>query len=123
MKISENLINELRSLEESLWIESTRFDLAYMENILHKDFFEFGRSGSVYTRKSCLEIPACEIKAKLPLDNFLVHYLSENCIMVTYITKDQLNNYKVVNRSSIWIKSEDGWKLRFHQGTTVLDVS
>ena len=30
-------------LEEELWREETRFDIQRMEDVLAKDFFEFGR--------------------------------------------------------------------------------
>ena len=41
---------ELRILEESLWRHETRFDRDYLQRVLHPDFFEFGRSGRVWTR-------------------------------------------------------------------------
>ncbi len=41
MSISEQEKKNLEMLEESLWRDETRFDTAYMEKILHPDFFEF----------------------------------------------------------------------------------
>jgi hypothetical protein len=38
---------QLQRLEEDLWREQTRFDIAYMEQVIAGDFFEFGRSGQL----------------------------------------------------------------------------
>ncbi len=117
MKLTIKEIEELKSLEESLWIESTRFDHSYMDSILHEDFFEFGRSGKVFTRQECLDMPAGRISATIPLQNFDVHPLDENCVMITYISEDRYAELRKANRCSIWLNTSDGWKLRFHQGT------
>jgi hypothetical protein len=107
------------SLEESLWITETRFSQTYMENILAKNFFEFGRSGKTYHRKDMFNGLTQEIQVKLPLQNFQVRQIDENTILTTYISEVFYDEIEVSNRSSIWIKTETGWKLRFHQGTAV----
>lgn len=47
--ISPQAVDELRQLEESLWIAHTRFDQAYMQQILSPEFVEFGRQGTPVT--------------------------------------------------------------------------
>lgn len=111
-------INQLKILEESLWIEETRFDKSYMNNILAADFFEYGRSGKVYTREEVLSSLFQRIDAIIPLENFQIHKIDENVYQVTYISevgKDQLK----ANRSSIWLYSAGEWRLKFHQGTPI----
>jgi hypothetical protein len=117
MKLTEKDVAELRSLEESLWIESTRFDLSYMNRVLHEDFFEFGRGGKVFDRQEILDIPAGEINATIPFEDFKVHPLVEYCVMVTYVSEERYAGLARANRCSIWLKTPDGWRLRFHQGT------
>lgn len=113
-----NNIRELKKLEESLWREKTRFDQKYMDEIMMPDFFEFGRSGRTYTRKQILKTPPGEINAKLPLRNFEVHPIDTNVFLVTYISEDAYDGIaENANRSSLWLKTPKGWKLRFHQGT------
>ena len=77
----------LRELEESLWRSETRFDQAYMDRILAPDFFEFGRSGRTYTREDILTGPAHEIDARLPLENFTVHPISNSVVLVTILAR------------------------------------
>ena len=119
MKFSDSDFEELKTLEESLWIESTRFDPAYMDAVLHPDFFEFGRGGKVFSRQQIMDIPAGEIDATIPFDEFAVHPLDDNCAMVTYISEERYAGLSRANRCSIWLKTSDGWKLRFHQGTPI----
>lgn len=107
----------LEVLEESLWVSKTRFNKDYMESILDKNFFEFGRSGRTYTRDQCINTIPQEINAKLPLENFNVHTIDENVRLVTYISEICDEEIKRANRSSLWIRRNGQWHLCFHQGT------
>jgi hypothetical protein len=112
--------NILKRLEESLWISDTRFDPEYMDRILSPDFFEFGRSGRIYKREEILSIPCREIRATLPLQDFAIHPITEDVVLVTYVSKVQGDKtLEVGNRSSLWHKTNSGWQLQFHQGTPV----
>lgn len=119
MLIDAEEIKELQTLEESLWIDETRFDNEYMEKILAPDFFEFGRSGRVYKREDTLAPGRSAINAVLPLKNFKIHVISDDVVLVTYISEVQYEELEVGNRSSLWLRTAEGWKLKFHQGTPV----
>lgn len=120
MTITQKDLDKLETLEESMWLESTRFDLDYMDSVLHEDFFEFGRSGKVFNRKTILEIPSGKINATIPLKDFKAELLDENSVIVTYVSEERYDGLARANRCSIWIKKPDGWKLRFHQGTPIV---
>ena len=117
MDLKKDDIEKLRELEESLWKRETRFDEKYMRSILAEDFFEFGRSGKIYTIDISLSAPDQEINAVLPLKEFNVHEIDEKVVLITYISEVQYEELEVGNRSSIWKKTDSGWKLKFHQGT------
>ena len=119
MQISNDDFDRLKELEESLWITETRFNKEFMERILSPDFFEFGRSGRVYKREETLSVPSQEIHAKLPLKDFQAHFITEDVILVTYISEVENDILETGNRSSLWKKTPTGWQLRFHQGTPV----
>ena len=55
-----------------MWREATRYDLAFQEKRLSEDFFEFGRSGRVYSRNEVISTDSREIGAVLPLANLSV---------------------------------------------------
>jgi hypothetical protein len=91
-----------------------------MEKVLAPDFFEFGRSGRVYKREDTLfGIRPQVINAKLPLKDFKVAVIAEGVVLATYISEVTYNEVEVSNRSSLWIKTSNGWQIRFHQGTPV----
>jgi len=108
---------DLIRLEESLWRAETRFDRAHMERVLHPDFFEFGRSGRIYSRTDTLGAPARAIDAKLPMRDLAVHVINADVALVTYIDEVRDRDLQVANRSSLWTRRDGTWTLRFHQGT------
>lgn len=110
-------LDEWRRREEPLWRAETRYDDAYMDQVLHPDFAEFGRSGRTYDRAACLGRPAGEIRARLPLDEFRVSLLTSDVALVTYVSQVDYDELEVANRASIWVRGDGGWRLRFHQGT------
>lgn len=108
-------------LEESLWRAETRFDEQYMRRVLSADFREFGRSGRRYDRDSILEIgePGDQIHARLPLLDLQVSLLAPHVVLVTYVSEVMYDGVQRANRSSIWVREADSWRLRFHQGTSI----
>ncbi len=119
MEISQKDGDKIRELEESLWRSETRFDLEYMDKILAPDFVEFGRSGRIYKREDTLAVPKEESLKEFELQNFLVFQIDTNVFLVTYVSRVMFDELEVGNRSSLWSKTPEGWKLRFHQGTAV----
>ena len=120
--ISPQDVDELRQLEESLWIAQTRFDQAYMQQILSPEFVEFGRSGKVYGREETLSTAYHDIRCTFPLKNFTAQRIEANVFLVIYVSECISDGQVLVaNRSSIWIKTPQGWQLRFHQGTPVTE--
>ena len=111
----------LETLEENLWKAETRFDLDWLERTLSSDFFEFGRSGRVYSRNDTLDIENQAIHARLPLKKFEARLISADVALVTYVSAVTYDGVEELgNRSSIWSRTEQGWELRFHQGTPVI---
>ncbi|MEX1112709.1 MAG: DUF4440 domain-containing protein [Candidatus Andersenbacteria bacterium] len=119
MTLTKTEIEKLRELEESLWRPETRFNYEYMDKVLAHDFFEFGRSGRIYQREDTLGASGTQINAKLPLRDFQIHQLTDDVVQVTYVSEVDDEELEVGNRSSIWLKVEDDWQLKFHQGTAV----
>ena len=113
---------QLRLLEGSLWRAETRFDLDYMERILAPDFSEFGRSGRIYSRADTLAVPGGAIEAHLR--EVAVQPIRSDVALVTYVSEVRRDDgtVEVGNRSSIWVREQDDWQLRFHQGTPVPDA-
>jgi hypothetical protein len=109
---------QLTRLEESMWIEATRFNEAFMKNTLAPDFFEFGKSGKMHTRDAVLGAVRRAIDITLPLRDFGIRLLDQNTAQITYISEAGSGDVRA-RRSSIWSRTSHGWQLRFHQGTPI----
>ena len=81
--------------------------------LIARDFVEFGRGGRICTAESIrgvLEVPPGQPAS---IDDFKVAELADGVILVTY----RMAGPPLVNRSSIWIRRDRRWQMRFHQGT------
>lgn len=117
-----DLLDVLRQLEVELHLEATRSNTARMDMLLHPDFEEFGRSGRRFTRDETLA-EFTNSGAHLPKvvsDCFEVSQLGENMALLTYVSahEDESGHlHRFSLRSSLWVLTSQGWKMRFHQGT------
>ena len=101
-----------------MWREATRFSESFLREALASDFFEFGRSGRLHTRDAVMGAAPHVIRAVLPLRELSIRLLDENTAQVTYIGETEgADGRSLARRSSIWSRTPQGWKLRFHQGT------
>ncbi len=118
MKTGDRDFEELSQLEERLWIAEFRFDRVWMDSVLADDFIEFGRSGRIYAREECLDVAGGAIDAVMPLQEFRLCSLGADAVLATYKSRvTYVDEVECANRSSIWLKTAQGWKLKFHQGT------
>jgi hypothetical protein len=113
--LSEVDVETLTALEWSLWHPGTRFDPAYMDQVLAPDFLEFGRSGRVWTRHATLAVPRQDFDATLT--GLTVARVAGDVALVTYVSEARFDQVERANRASLWRCDARRWRLRFHQGT------
>lgn len=113
--------NLLKDLEIKLHQKEVRSDKKQLDKLLHDDFFEIGRSGSSYTKKSIIASLSNEKSTyEIHSQDYSYKNISENLIMLTYksahkTTEGVLERHTY--RTSIWKKTSSGWSILFHQGT------
>ena len=97
---------------------TTRADF---ERMTDPDFWEVGASGRRYSRAFVLDelekrhaAPHADIWEK---SEFACRQLAEDLYLVTYTLVQDLT--RITRRASIWRRTEDGWKILYHQGTLV----
>lgn len=120
---SLTLLEELKSLETELHKNETRRNQRRMETLLHPDFTEFGRSGMRYSRAEILtEFGKGNVLPEIQSRNFESVVLGDGVVLLTYVSAhvgEAGNTHRQSLRSSIWVRTEVGWQMRFHQGTPV----
>lgn len=118
MTMTTDNVETFRRLEEGLWSN----DPATRDNILSVEFQEFCRFGDIYDRDHLIDAPATGVNVKFPFDDFSAESLAEDVVLVTYENTVTNNNVaQRARRSSIWVRSDGEWKLRFQQATTLSD--
>jgi len=101
---------------------TTRSDF---EAMTADSFWEVGASGRRYSRESVLD--AVEQRFSAPhadvweTSDFHCHQLAKSVYLLTYTLIQ--DSTRVTRRATIWQKSDDGWKILYHQGTIVQDLS
>lgn len=115
-----DLLAELTSLERELHHAGLICTEQRLQQLLHADFYEVGRSGRIYTREIVLRFLATQTE---PLaassDAFALKQLSSNSILLTYRSmhpsRDGKSEYAY--RCSVWMRAQVDWQLIYHQGT------
>ena len=115
------LLQELQALEVELHHPGVRCSRERLEQLLHPEFHEVGRSGRSYNRESIVNFLASqESQPLVASEEFSVSVLAPGVALLTYRSAQVEQDARLVNhtlRSSIWLKASQGWQLRYHQGT------
>jgi hypothetical protein len=111
----------LIELETRLHLPDMRRDSRLLETLLHPSFKEFGRSGHEYDRPSVIAALAQEEKHPVTLSrDFKAQWIDERVVLLTYQSahvNDAGGLERHTNRSSLWLDTDAGWQMVFHQGT------
>lgn len=111
---------EIVKLEVELHQPSSRKSRERLDELLHTDFAEIGRSGSIYTKQEIMSALESEQAHTVWSQDFEIHPIYPGLMLLTYRSAQvdaNGNLSRFSRRSSLWEKLESGWKLRFHQGT------
>src|SRR5262245_21650135 len=121
------LLQTLRALEVALHQPFVRHDRKRLDQLLHPNFREFGRSGREYDRAEMMILflneqpPSAEQpSSQVWSQDFALEPLAEGCAVLTYRSASIRADGTLerhTNRSSVWQLTAQGWKMLFHQGT------
>ena len=116
-----DLFAHLQSLEVALHQPAGRGDAARLDQLLHPEFVEFGRSGTVYSRADMFaHLLAEDAPATIVADDFALRSLGASVALLTYRSAHRTDDGTLMRhtlRTSIWLRTDAGWQMSFHQGT------
>ena len=101
------------ALERSALTDEVRSDPGAMAALLHPDWEEIGQSGRLWTREELLA-EVGPLPAEVGLDVVSADRLNPDTILLVWRS---IADEGSVLRSSIWVRTPQGWRQRFHQGT------
>lgn len=123
MAEDDQLLRELYELEQRLQQSDERHSRQSLEALLSEDFIEIGSAGRVYNRSDIIEALASESGVRIEISEFSVTTLSPTVVLVRYRAAISEGDSSPVHslRSSVWLRSDNHWRMVFHQGTPIDD--
>jgi hypothetical protein len=109
------------SAEMRLYDPEVRSSAVLMGELLDAEFTEIGASGRHWDRASIIAALTQDTDpsaAPISVSDMEGRLLAPEIVHLTYVSD---NNGRRARRSSIWRRSEQGWRLYFHQGTLSAD--
>lgn len=115
------LLGTLQALEVELHHPGVRCDAQRLEQLLHSDFHEVGRSGRKYDRATVMRFLS-EQAASPPVisEHFALQHLGPQVVLLTYrsaLLRPDATFENHALRSSVWVHKDALWQLIYHQGT------
>jgi hypothetical protein len=114
-------------IERELWLLQPQVRAApgEVQALLHPEFREFGASGRRWSQADMItsltaEEPAAEEpggeEPLITATEMTGTRLANDVIHLTYVSQ---RGERRARRSSIWLRTQDGWRVYFHQGTLI----
>ena len=115
--------SEVCVLEECLAMPSAAETRESLALLLAADFRGFGSSGRVFERASVLDALVAGAGPAIKLEELRAEFIAKGAVLVTYVARTAAGpGWKPPSlRSSVWVRSENRWQLRFHQGTRLAE--
>lgn len=118
----ERIRKELILKEEQLLENTIRNDASKIEELIDNNSIEFTASGKQHNYRTG-ELFG-NVDGVLYIDSNTVKMvdLADNCKLLVYVATKVTKNIRVKsNCSSVWKKTNDKWKIVFHQATNSVD--
>src|ERR1700761_1118666 len=115
-----DLTAHLLDLETQLHRQDVRADETALRRLIAEDFFEFGVSGTVWTRDAVVQALRGEAFSPREVTDFRLTMLAGGVALVPYRGPRFATPQRPASdslRSSIWRLGDGQWQMVFHQGT------
>lgn len=99
--------------EHALLTDEVRADDARWQALVHPDYFQFGFGGFEW-RFDDLHEHLKPLKGAVEIDVVSCSKLADDVVLLVWKGRSPEG---VINRGSVWVRTPEGWKLRYQQGT------
>lgn len=119
------LLATLQALEVELHHPGVRCDAQRLDQLLHPEFHEVGRSGRPYDRATVVRFLGEQVAFPPVIsDDFALQALGPGIALLSYRSALRRPDATLENhtlRSSVWVLHGALWQLIYHQGTPAAD--
>lgn len=120
------LLATLQALEVELHHPGVRCDAQRLEQLLHPEFHEVGRSGRPYDRATVMRFLGEQVAFPPVIsDDFALQPLGPGVVLLSYRSALRRPDATLENhtlRSSVWVHRDALWQLIYHQGTPAAEL-
>jgi len=118
---ARDLKTELVELERALAERDPTGVPGGLQALITPDFLEFGESGRTWNAQEIVALLAADtaVGVSIGIEQAAADLLADDVALLTY--RLTVSGQPPTNRSSVWVRSEGRWRLRFHQGTRAAD--
>lgn len=119
-----SVLEELRQREPIFHRPELGTSRADFEAMMAPEFWETGASGRRYSREFVLQelekrhAPGREGADVWETSDFRCQQLAADLYLLTYTLRQTA---RLTRRATLWRRTDDGWKILYHQGTEVSD--
>ena len=119
---ADELRDELLELERALAVRDGSGLPGGLATLIAPDFVEFGQSGRRWDSAGIVALLATAHSGSVAirLQDATVERLADDVVLVTY--RLAVPGQPATNRSSVWLRRDGRWQLRFHQGTRAAEA-
>lgn len=116
------VLEELRRREPIFHRPELGTSRADFEAMMAPEFWETGASGRRYSRELVLQVlekrhqPGREAADVWETSDFRCQQLAGDLYLLTYTLRQPA---RLTRRATLWRRTDDGWKIVYHQGTEV----
>lgn len=111
--------NDILVLEKSLFKYEYMSNREWLENVIHDNFVECGKSGRLFDKSETIDmLHSCKSDRKIEIYNYECKRIDDNTYLIHYITK---SDDKLIYRTSIWVM-EERLKILFHQASSLASL-
>jgi len=107
-------VDDVIAKELALLQPETRADTAAVSRLLDDGFREIGASGRVWDRDAITKALAAEPGDGTEAGELDAVRIADDVVLLTYVARRPASASR---RSSLWVRRNGTWRLRFHQGT------
>ena len=117
--VTRDLQNTFVALERSLLDPVVRRDPIALDALLDDDVIEVGASGKTYRKHDMVAALAGESNGVRTLTDVQAMAVRDDVVLVHFVAThtDGAGRVRRSQRTSLWVRVHDRWRLRFHQGT------
>tara|TARA_B100001059_G_scaffold203241_1_gene211729 strand:- start:821 stop:1225 length:405 start_codon:yes stop_codon:yes gene_type:complete len=119
-KIKVSLFNQLIEAERQLLDPDVRQSSHALNALLDDEFIEIAANGTVFDKQHVLTRLPTEVVPQFYNQHFRGRMLSDDVAQISYqaaYRRSARSEFNYSLRMSLWRKSNEQWKMVFHQGT------